>query len=222
MPQYFEFEATHDGLKPRVWRRFLLPVAGSTFVDLHQAIQDAGPWRDYHLWRFDAPGRTGAFLATTPGQGEPMFPGDERVPDGDEVGLESYFTPDGPTKCVYLYDFGDDWRLTVQLKQRVDHEEKFYRKLTAGRRAYPLEDCGGMPGYYACVDCNDPEILKHPEVTADDRRYLAEVREMVEGVGWRADAFELAVARQYFNANSKRSLRRPYHQMSPDTVVYTA
>ena len=41
MPDYFEFEVELAGVKPRIWRRFLVPKC-ATFLDLHQAIQDAG------------------------------------------------------------------------------------------------------------------------------------------------------------------------------------
>ena len=40
MPDYFEFEVELTGVKPRIWRRFLVPK-GATFLDLHQATQDA-------------------------------------------------------------------------------------------------------------------------------------------------------------------------------------
>ena len=45
MPEYFEFEVELTGVKPRMWRRFLVPKA-ATFLDLHQAIQDACGWLD--------------------------------------------------------------------------------------------------------------------------------------------------------------------------------
>ncbi len=36
MPDYFEIEVGLAGVKPRIWRRFLVPK-GATSLDLHQA-----------------------------------------------------------------------------------------------------------------------------------------------------------------------------------------
>ncbi len=222
MPDYFEFEVSHLHIKPRIWRRFLLPVTGSTFLDLHMAIQDAGPWRDYHLWRFEEHHRGGEILATTPGQGEPMFPDDEPIPDADDVPLKRYFTREGPTRCDYWYDFGDDWWARVELRKRQRLSEKFYRKLLAGRRAYPIEDSGGPYGYSVCVACLDPKIMQAPDLDPDDREYLTERREWVREIGWDPETFDLAVGQQYFDAVGAKGLRRPYHQLDPEAVLYRA
>ena len=62
---------------------------------------------------------------------------------------------------VRVVDFGKDW------------PEDFGRKLLAGERAFPPEDCGGTGGYEECVEValrkkKDPERLRwlerwHPE-----------------------------------------------------------
>jgi hypothetical protein len=53
MPTYFDIEVSLSTVYPLIWRRFLLRTTGTTFADLHRAIQDACGWWDHHLYRFD-------------------------------------------------------------------------------------------------------------------------------------------------------------------------
>ena len=54
--------------------------------------------------------------------------------------------------CNYIYDFGDHWDHEVKLKKVVLDSAKFKRKILDGKRAFPLDDCGGVPGYFDCAD----------------------------------------------------------------------
>ena len=86
----------------------------------------------------------------------------EPDPDAKKVKLDSYFT-DANT-CVYEYDFGDSWEHDVGIKGIVERPENFGRMLLGGARAFPPEDCGGIPGYEECVRVanggKDPEKLR--------------------------------------------------------------
>lgn len=154
MPQYFEFDVTLRGADPPVWRRFQIR-SDATFRDLHDAVQDACGWMDYHLFRFET--LDGTALAGIPDDewGEPD-------PDADRVRLGSYFP--GADRCTYLYDFGDGWEHHVELAQTLELSESFHRRLVDGARAFPPEDCGGLPGYEDCVEVarggSDPEGLR--------------------------------------------------------------
>src|SRR3546814_8925447 len=44
---------TLEDLKPAIWRRVEMPVDAS-FKMLHDVIQGAMGWLDYHLWEFEA------------------------------------------------------------------------------------------------------------------------------------------------------------------------
>src|SRR3989338_6692780 len=48
---YLEFEVSLRHIKPRIFRCFLLHRT-ATFLELHQAIQGAGPWSNYDLFAF--------------------------------------------------------------------------------------------------------------------------------------------------------------------------
>ena len=165
MPEYFEFEVSLCDIRPRIWRRFLIH-RGATFMDLHEAIQEACGWGNCHLFVFRSPGRES--IAGIPDNefGEPD-------PDAQKVSLSSFFIEEGWKQCVYEYDFGDSWEHKVVLRRTVELPEKFERRLLDGRRAFPCEDCGGITGYQECVSIanggKDPEELRewmgdwHPE-----------------------------------------------------------
>lgn len=137
MPDYLEVEVSLDHLHPRIWRRFLLEERAS-FLDLHDAVQVACGWQDAHLWAFRAGGDVIAGLPDDFGFGDP-HPDAAAVPAGDHLARHGTVT--------YEYDFGDGWEHTVQLKGVVTEDEVFRRRLLDGQRAFPPEDCGGVPGY---------------------------------------------------------------------------
>jgi len=147
IPEYLDLKVSLIGVKPRIWRRFLLP-SGSRFYDLHQAIQIACGWKDYHLFSFSAPGSD---IGRLPLAGIPsdqdldMY--DRKVPDARRVKLVSALGRGKLAECVYLYDFGDDWRHKVEVKGELELPEVFHRRLIGGERAFPPEDCGGISGY---------------------------------------------------------------------------
>lgn len=130
---------------PRPWRRFLR--ADGTFADLHQAIQDACGWWDYHLYVFKASPDDELAIA-----GRRLEDGDDDlsgapVPDAARVRLRRIF-PDRATTCVYLYDSGDGWELDVLLLDLIPRGERgVRRRLVGGEHAWPPEDCGGPWGY---------------------------------------------------------------------------
>lgn len=143
MREILVFRVQLADIAPAIWRRIEVRAEG-TFWHLHCAIQDAMPWEDRHLHEFQFPA------------------GDERtrigIPDDeleeDEDVLASWETPltdwfvAAPTRCLYVYDFGDYWVHTVTLKSRRPAESGVrYPRCTGGKRRCPPEDVGGPPGY---------------------------------------------------------------------------
>jgi len=187
MPRYFELEVSLRGIKPRIWRRFQL-AEDATFLHLHQAIQIAFDWEDYHLFGFYRAQPYREPLAGTPDDGL----NEVESPDAANVPLAGTFAGPGASKrCVYVYDFGDDWTHDVKLRNIVDRDEHFHRRLLAGARSGPPEDTGGLCGYARLV-----EFFETGLDPAGDPESLADWIE-----GWRPDAFDLDAARQRFDAD---------------------
>lgn len=189
MSQALEFEVSLMEIKPRIWRRFILREDAS-FADLHAAIQDAGPWQGYHLWEFR---RTvsGHALAAAPDPENP-YP----APDARNVSLGSYFRSEKDS-CVYVYDFGDTWLHRVTFRRRCDIPLDYSRQLISGARAFPLEDSGGVPGYFTCLIAMGalPAGQTPYEVDADE---LEEKREWIP-LDWVPESFDLIRAKRAFD-----------------------
>ena len=179
MAKYFEFEVLLDGVEPRVWRTFLLR-SDFTFYELHDTIQAACGWEDCHMYQFmKGQGRKMKRIAESPFDG-----GD---PGSDEVKLDSVFKRVG-SNCIYEYDFGDSWWHVVKLKAVSEMDEQFERKLIGGERSFPLEDCGGVPGYERCVAAYEVSKRELAGLDEDDE---AEVLSMREWIGeWDPEEFD--------------------------------
>lgn len=154
MPSYYEFDVSLQEIEPRIWRRFQL-AEDATFLDLHEAVQTACGWENSHLFVFR--GEDGGDIAGIPTDddwGEP-------IPDAATVRLAHFF--DRQRQCLYEYDFGDSWLHDVRLERVAKLPQRFHRRLVDGARAFPPEDCGGLPGYEDCFHVagggDDPEGL---------------------------------------------------------------
>ena len=190
MAKYLDLEVAILDIKPRIWRRFLLPE-NSTFLALHNAIQDAFGWEDCHLFEFQtSKGKQG--IAASPDD-EP-FEG-PAVPRANKVRVASYLAEAGAT-CLYVYDFGDNWDHSVKLKGIVEQPEIFKQRLLGGARACPPEDCGGVwgyEGYVEIVGLSDEELEKRAQKDED-------VWERKEWIGdWNPEDFDLTAAQKNFN-----------------------
>jgi len=188
VPQYFEFEVSLCHVKPKIWRRFLLP-ADSTFQDLHMAIQDAGGWSNYHLFAFHHPESSDVLIAGIPSD-EDLDVYGKRTPDARRIKLSSFFGKGKETSCMYEYDFGDGWEHDVSLSREVSLPESFKRRLLGGERAFPHEDCGGYGGYQRCVEV----VRTGQDPDGDDPE------EFMEWLGgWEPDFFDLEATKAAFD-----------------------
>ncbi len=173
-PSIYQLKVTIRGIRPPVWRR--LQVSGAaTLGDLHDVLQRAFGWEDYHLHHFVV--------------GDTFY----GVPDPEDADWE-FDTKDeqrarlqqtlgrGLKKFVYEYDFGDGWEHMITVEKVLTPEPRAaYPRCLAGRRAGPPEDCGGAWGYVRLIEVTaDP---KHPE--------YEEMREWL-GENFDPERFELA------------------------------
>lgn len=163
--------------KPPVWRRLLVPDH-FTFHRLHNIIQAAFGWEDYHLYQF-----------SPKGYGSPLHIGleDEEWADEDLISakkakLKDYLGQKGTT-FTYIYDFGDDWTHRILVEEVIDGKA-IRAELLAGKGACPPEDCGGVWGYE-----DMKEALKNPAHDMHDE--LREWLGLEKGEAWDAQSFDL-------------------------------
>lgn len=140
-PQLFQVSITLDGAEPPIWRR--LELRSNLSLDhVHQAIQCAFYWVDYHLHRFSIGGhafdqQAQHFLCRYDAE-----EGDPGIPD---AGIELSETIQEPGETLhYLYDYGDSWEVSIELEEVLPlAEEATWARCTDGGRAAPPEDSRG-------------------------------------------------------------------------------
>jgi hypothetical protein len=145
----YQIKITLCGLRPPIWRRFL--VKGDTPLDrLHDVVQYVMGWEDSHLHQFTIRGKR--YGMRDQDESEKLL--DERKYCLSQVISAGRFE--------YLYDFGDNWEHTLEVEGMGPPEGKTrYPMCRDGARACPPEDVGGVSGYENFLQAvRDP---KHPE-----------------------------------------------------------
>ena len=154
-----QFKITLLDIKPAIWRR--IQVQDCTLGDLHEYIQTAMGWWNYHLHQFTIDGER--YGPPSPDD----FDFGLEVIDEDGVQLSDLLPKSGKkTKWIYEYDFGDGWRHEVVFEgyPPVEKGAKFPVCLE-GARACPPEDCGGPWGFADYLDALAyPKHEQHEEL----------------------------------------------------------
>ena len=141
-------------VKPRVWRRLLVPGA-LRLSGLHRVMQAAMGWEDSHLHAF-------SIGDARYGPQYDDYPEDEI----DERRVTVIKALDGYESFSYEYDFGDSWdhEVVVEARWTTDLGLKF-AVCVDGKQACPPEDCGGAPGYAEMLQVlNDPSEERYDEL----------------------------------------------------------
>ena len=159
-------------IKPQIYRRILVP-SSIRLPLLHDVIQRAMGWEDYHLHQF-IKGET-FFIESNPDWPSHMNDEDENLYTLKDL------APHPKDKIQYEYDFGDSWIHTIYREKTLELDEPLKHPICiAGKRACPPEDCGSVPGYYNLV-----EIFKDPD--------HEEYEEMLDWVGYQYDPEEFDI-----------------------------
>jgi len=157
----YQFMIVLKDIRPTIWRRIQVPGFYS-FWDLHVAIQDAMGWLDCHPHEFRVRD------PLTGGEQVLGFPEEGSIED--RKALADYLVPIpdyfGDEPVEYMYDFGDSWLHEVTLEAVLPpSRETEYPVCTAGARACPPEDCGGVSGYAEFLRViADPTDEEHEEM----------------------------------------------------------
>ncbi len=141
-------------VKPRVWRRMLVP-SGYTLAEVHEALLTGMGWSGYHLYAFRIGGTTYMEI-------DDDWP-DESV---DSASVRLRDVVGSGDRFDFEYDFGDGWEHQVVVEEVVPSSGHARRPVClAGRRACPPEDVGGPSGYIGFLAAiADPTHESHEEL----------------------------------------------------------
>ncbi|OHB85666.1 MAG: hypothetical protein A2V98_18540 [Planctomycetes bacterium RBG_16_64_12] len=148
----YEVKITLQNINPPIWRR--VQTNDCSLDELHDIIQVCMGWEDEHMY---------AFVIDDEEFGNPKQ-GGEAEHDSRYVRL-SEVVEEGHICFRYDYDFGDDWRHTIDVEKTLPAEEGArYPRCVKGERACPPENCGGPYGYpYFLEKIQDPEHEEHED-----------------------------------------------------------
>jgi hypothetical protein len=135
--------------QPTIWRR--IQTKDCTLGDLHEHIQTAMGWQNFHMHEFVVEGeRFGAAMA------DEFDFGEDRKGES-KVRLSDFLPKSGKRfRFQYVYDFGDDWRHEVLFEGYPSIEKaKKYPLCVEGERACPPEDIGRPWGYADYLETNN-------------------------------------------------------------------
>ena len=152
----YQLKITIKGSKPPIWRRVVVPEQ-FTFCQLHQAIQGAFGWCDYHLHKFEFK-KPGLLIRETWEEDDLAEScGCDVLEEGTQIGTLITENP----RFIYTYDFGDAWEHQILMEKEVEYEYSYPQVLKYKGDNIP-EDCGGIGGYYDLLDkLDDPEAEDH-------------------------------------------------------------
>ena len=140
------------GTRPPIWRRVEVP-SSIPLEHLHEVIQVAFGWENYHMWVFET------------GSAQYGIPDRELGIASAAAKRLSQVAPKAGAKLRYTYDFGDGWEHEL-LVEAVGPAAPgvAYPRCVTGRRAGPPEDCGGVWGYQNLIEIlADPAHEEHKE-----------------------------------------------------------
>jgi hypothetical protein len=149
-PAIYQVKISISEIAPSIWRRLQVP-ADASLAQLHDVIQAAFGWWNCHLHQYIVDGHF--FGVPDPEYADEMPP----MKDERDTTLREIL---GAATIIYEYDFGDSWKHLIEIESVAVAPQPgtVYPICTAGERARPPEDCGGVSGYEDLL-----EILADPE-----------------------------------------------------------
>jgi hypothetical protein len=126
-------------VEPVIWRRLQVPDS-LTLRELHEVLQTAMGWLDYHLHLFDIDG-------VVYGDVDDEFADFDSRQHGDERAMSIGAVADSKSDFRYDYDFGDGWEHDIHIEAVTEATDPAIPVVLDGARACPPEDCGGPGGY---------------------------------------------------------------------------
>ena len=135
----YQLKVGLKGIRPPVWRRFL--VENTESLDrFHHAIQIVMGWTNSHLHQYVSGDKRY-------GINDPDLNWDDGILDESEYKVKDLLRNEGDT-ILYEYDFGDGWEHKITLEKILPFDTaQVLPCCIKGRRGCPPEDVGGVWGY---------------------------------------------------------------------------
>ena len=159
LPEQLVLKISLLDTEPEIWRRVEVH-SGLTLDDLHIVIQNAFEWENSHMYQFLAtPGgkltqkamRDATYYHRMPPI--PAFADTVRNDRRSDEALVGHVLTSEQKQIVYEYDLGDSWHHLVKVEKRTPGgDENHVPVCLAGENAGPVDDMGGIPGYYMWLD----------------------------------------------------------------------
>jgi len=153
----YQIKVTLVGSKPPIWRRFLVRDT-TTLYRLHNILQTVMGWENYHLHMFTINGQIY-------GDPEDDEYGDLGTKNEARFRLNQVLGRE-ESRFRYEYDFGDSWEHELIVEKILPPEKGSDPPVcTAGNRACPPEDVGGVWGYQDFLKAiSDPAHPEHEDL----------------------------------------------------------
>lgn len=160
----YKLTLVFENIEPPVWRSVILP-AGATFNRLHETIQHVTNFQSemepYHYFAMEI---DDLFITNNDAileeyKGKKFL--DKLVKQSNRIKIDDYL--ERHEQLIYNYDFGDDWKIRVELDEIVEDYYFGYPTLLGGQGMAPPEDVGGPYGYMEFLkiysDPTNPDYL---------------------------------------------------------------
>ena len=156
----FQLKVMIKESKPPIWRRVIVP-AGITFSQLSMILNEAMGWAGYHLSDFEFYHRNLRISEEVDDYGFGGYGGFDEL-DAATTFIREFLEEED--WFTYTYDFGDNWEHRVTIEKVLEDYPHNYPQVVKFKGDCPPEDCGGIWGYYDCLDViSDPSNPEYEE-----------------------------------------------------------
>ncbi len=163
MLKAYLFKITLKGSHPVIWRKVIIP-SDMTFKRLHEVIQIAMGWNNFHLYRFQFKDLKLIVSNIDEKSVRNNTINNVSIKDAKTTTINKYF--ENCEKFTYVYDFGDWWEHRIEPLEKLYNYNYSYPQIIKAKGNCPPEDCGGIYGYYDFLNIyNDPSHPKHEKIS---------------------------------------------------------
>lgn len=131
--------------KPPMWREVEVP-ADVDFRYLHEVIQRVMGFEDCHLWQFNASAYDDRLVIGLSIDNDSDIGLDYVSDEASETPLTQFLSQKGD-KLEYVYDFGDDWIFSIDVKNVIEKKSDYAVCVKYKSELNPIEDFGGIWSY---------------------------------------------------------------------------